>query len=143
MFERKEMKQLQNLITRSAQFTAIIGIPVALLIIAFREYILRFFGVDFLVGETSLQILVLGQLINVLFGSVGMLLLMTGNQRFSIISLSVSIAINIGLNCLLTPRLGITGTAIASASGIFVWNLSMYFFVRKKLHIRTTAFSFV
>jgi O-antigen/teichoic acid export membrane protein len=140
LYASGKIAKLQILITRSARVIVLIGVLLSLFLIVFSGKILLFFGVDFLVGRPALLILCIGQLINILCGSVGLLLLMTGNQRFSIYSLAVGTAINVVLNIVLTPKLGITGAAIASTGSLIVWNLMMYYFVRQKLYIRPTAF---
>ena len=140
LFSNGDLTQLQQLIRRAAQVVLIIGLPLLLLIAIFRKTILVFFGVDFLNGEQALLILCAGQLVNVLCGSVGTILIMSGHQRFSIYSLAISTGVGIILNVLLTPRFGLVGTAIATASSIAVWNCLMYFFVNKKIKIRSTAF---
>ena len=140
MFENGELVQLQKLITRSAQAVLVISFPLIIIIIVFRAQILGFFGVDFFNAQQALLILCLGQFFNVACGSVGLLLLMTGNQRYSIFSLIVGVIFNIVLNIILVPEYGIVGTAIATASSLIIWNFLMYFFVRRKLKIRTTAF---
>ncbi|HMG66755.1 MAG TPA: polysaccharide biosynthesis C-terminal domain-containing protein, partial [Chitinophagaceae bacterium] len=96
--------------------------------------------VDLLNGNRALAILCIGQLINVLCGSVGTVLIMTGHQKFSVYALVVSTVVNIILNILLTPRYGVVGTAIATAGSLMMWNLLMYWFVRKKVKIFPTAF---
>ena len=143
LFSNQELEQLQKLITRSARLVLLFSLPLFVLIILFRRDILLFFGAEFLKGQTSLVILCSGQLINILCGSVGTLLIMTGQQRFSIISLIVSTVFNIGLNVLLTAELGMAGTAIAAASSLVIWNGMMLFFVKRKINIRPTAFGFV
>lgn len=143
LYANGEIERLQNLITRSARIILMIGSVLTLGIILFRHQILSIFGVDFLVGQHALIIFCIGQFVNILCGSVGLLLLMTGNQRFSIYSLAGGTTINIILNLVLTPRYGITGAAIASTSSLIVWNFMMYFFVRRRLGIRPTAFRFI
>ena len=132
--------KLQQLITKSARFVLVMTLPLILILILFRSQILGLFNIHSFVGELALIILCFGQLVNVLFGSVGILLVMSGNQLESIWSLMVAISIGIILNLVLTPVYGILGTAIASSSSMIIWNLRMYLFVRKKLSIRTTAF---
>lgn len=143
LYANGETERLQQLITRCARVTLLIGSLLMLGVVFFRREILFLFGENFLLGQNSLIILCSGQLVNILCGSVGLLLLMTGNQRFSIYSVAAGIAINLILNLLLTPKYGITGAAIASAGSLVVWNLMSYFFVRKRLHIRPTAFGFI
>ena len=56
-------------------------IPVLILILLFSEFILSFFGEQFVSGVLCLNILIAGQLINVLCGSVGYILNMTEHQN--------------------------------------------------------------
>ncbi|MEO6637643.1 MAG: polysaccharide biosynthesis C-terminal domain-containing protein [Ginsengibacter sp.] len=143
LYANGDIERLQQLVTRCARVTLLIGTFLAIGILFFRREILSLFGENFISGQDSLIILCIGQFVNILSGSVGLLLLMTGNQRFSIYSLAAGIAINLILNLLLTPKFGITGAAIAATSSLVVWNLMTYFFVRTKLHIRPTAFGFI
>jgi len=140
LFENGEVLRLQRLVTQSARMALLIGLPLMLLIILFRKSILLFFGANLFNGQEALIILCCGQLVNVLCGSVGMLLLMSGYQRFSIYSLVVGTIFNIIFNLVLTPKYGIVGTAIATAGSVAIWNCLMYFFVRNKINIKPTAF---
>lgn len=143
LYANGETERLQQLVTRCARVTLFIGSLMVLGIFFFCKEILSLFGEDFLVGQNSLLMFCTGQFINILSGSVGLLLLMTGNQRFSIYGLAAGIVINLVLNLLLTPTYGITGAAIAATGSLVVWNLMTYFFVRTRLHIRPTAFGFI
>ena len=140
LFAQNDRAALQKTITRSSRVILLIGTILFLGLVLFRHHILSLFGRDFESGQVALVILCLGQWGNIFFGSVGLLLIMTGHQLYSIYSLLVGILLNLGLNLWLTPMYGMTGTAIASASGLVGWNLVMYYFVRKKLRIRPTAF---
>jgi O-antigen/teichoic acid export membrane protein len=140
LYASGEKKALQKTITTASRAILLIGALLFLLILIFRNPILDIFGNDFLKGGVPLMILCCGQLINIFCGSVGLLLLMTGHQKYSIYSLFAGLLINIILNLVLTPQFGIIGTAIATACSLVVWNLTMYFFVRRKLQICPTAF---
>lgn len=139
LFEEGKLLLLQKMITRSAQVTILIGLPVMFLIMVFRNYILHFFGVHFMNASNALLILCLGQFVNIFTGSVGTLLIMSGYEKFSILSLAVSIIFTIVLNVTLIPAYGIIGAAIAASVSLMVWNFFAYFFVRTKLNICTTA----
>ncbi|MEO8111248.1 MAG: polysaccharide biosynthesis C-terminal domain-containing protein, partial [Ginsengibacter sp.] len=143
LYANGDTERLQQLVTRCARVTLAIGSLLTVGILFFRREILLLFGDNFLLGQQALIILCIGQLVNVISGSVGLLLLMTGNQRFSIYSLAAGITINLVLNLLLTPIYGITGAAIAATASLVVWNVMTYFFVRTKLNIRPTAFGFL
>jgi O-antigen/teichoic acid export membrane protein len=143
LIEADAISQLQKLITRSAKLVLYTTLPVIIAIICFRESILSFFGPDFLKGSNTLMILCFGQFINIFFGSVGLILMMSGKQKFSIYSLAISSFFNVILSILLIPAYGMTGAAIATSSTLVLWNSIMYFFVRKKMKLRTTAFSII
>ncbi|MGC4036022.1 MAG: polysaccharide biosynthesis C-terminal domain-containing protein [Chitinophagaceae bacterium] len=137
----KEKENLQKLITITAQLTLVFASITSVVLICFSKTILSFFGIHAGNSQTALIILCIGQFVNVLIGSVGVLLLLSGNQKSSVWSLFISILITISLDLFLIPLYNITGVAIASATGLIVWNGLMYYFVRKKLSIYTTAFS--
>ena len=139
LYKQGDIKSLQQVVTLSARVVFFASLPLVVLLVLFRKQVLLLFGVSFLTGQSTLVILCLGQLLNILLGSVGTLLIMSGNQRFSILSLGISLIVNIALTFLFTPRYGIAGTALATSISLGIWNVLMYFFVRKKLHIRTTA----
>ena len=138
-FARGDLRALQALITRTARLALVAGTLVVLAIVLFRQPILRFFDDTYLAGETSLLICCIGQFVNVFFGSVGILLVMTGHQKYSIVSLVAGMVLGVVLNLWLTPRFGINGTAVATSAGLICWNLAMYYFVRRHLRIRTTG----
>ena len=132
LFVSGEIFQLQQVITRAAQMVFLFSFPVVLLIFLFGQNVLAFFGVDFLNGNEALIILCFGQIINILCGSVGTLLMMTGYQRFSLYALGISTVFNIVVNIILTPAYGVIGTAIATARSLAIWNLLMYCLSERK-----------
>ena len=89
--------------------------PLAAVVIVFARPIMRIFGPDFAEGWPILVIGTLGQLVNCGVGSVGYLLLMSGNQKRLIKVQVVMAAVMIGLNLLLVPVWGIVGAAVAAA----------------------------
>ena len=98
-------------------------IPMAAAIIIFSRPIMSIFGHDFEVGWTILTIGTLGQLVNCGTGSVGYLLLMSGNQRRLIQIQVVMALVMVGLNILFIPRWGITGAAMAAGICAVLSNL--------------------
>ena len=78
------------------------------------------------------MILAVGNFINSITGSVGILLQMTGHQKPYNIIILYAAATSIVLNIILVPRIGITGAAIASATAKIVQNLASSIYVYKK-----------
>src|SRR5712692_6087270 len=89
--------------------------PLAAVLIIFAPPLMRIFGHDFEAGWPVLVIGSLGQLVNCGVGSVGYLLLMSGNQRRLIRIQSVMAPVMVALTLVLIPRWGITGAAVAAA----------------------------
>jgi O-antigen/teichoic acid export membrane protein len=100
--------------------------PMAIVMMIFARPIMRIFGHDFEAGWPILVIGSCGQLVNCAVGSVGYLLLMSGNQR-RLIRVQIAMAAVMVFLCLwLVPLWGVMGAAAASAVtniGTNVWNL--------------------
>jgi O-antigen/teichoic acid export membrane protein len=126
---------LQKLFQTLTKWVLALTFPLAWVIIVFAIPLMRIFGPDFVAGWPVLVIGAIGQLVNCGTGSVGYLLLMSGNQRRLIRVQFVMAGVSLAMNIMLIPVLGIVGAALASG-GINVagnlWNLSE---VRKALRI--------
>jgi O-antigen/teichoic acid export membrane protein len=100
--------------------------PLAIVIIVLSRPLMRTFGVDFEAGWPILIIGTLGQLVNCGVGSVGYLLLMSGNQkRLMKVEIAMGIVMVV-LSAALVPVWGMMGSAIAAAIvnvGTNAWNL--------------------
>ncbi|HTA26359.1 MAG TPA: polysaccharide biosynthesis C-terminal domain-containing protein, partial [Bacteroidia bacterium] len=140
MHSLEQKQKLQEMITKISRWVMLISLPVFLIIVLFRKLIMSYFGVDFDSGQTALVIISTGQMINIAYGPVGNFALMTGNQRYFIIFTSINILINFTLNLILTPSLGINGTAISTTCALITWNTGMFLALRKKTGISTWIF---
>ena len=98
----------------------------------FAEWVLGFSGESFVVGVSTLLILLAGRFYSSICGSVGSILQMTGNQHLFQNILLVAAIVNVVLNYLLIPIYGITGAAIASFICVVFWNTIMVLVVKKK-----------
>ena len=108
-------------------------LPLAAGMVIFAPALMRIFGRDFEIGSAVLVIGTLGQLINCGVGSVGYLLLMSGNQRRLIRIQAVMACGMVALNVVLIPRWGIMGAAIGAAVANAVTNVWYLVEVRRKL----------
>jgi len=136
-----EMARLQRVITTSARAATAFAVPVTAGLIFGGRWILLLFGREYTRGATALVILSLGQFANAVAGSVGLILTMTGHERDAAMGLAVAAVINVVLNLLLIPGLGIEGAAAATATSLAVWNVLLMVFVWKRLKLHTTAFA--
>lgn len=97
--------------------------PLCLFVILFSVPLLRLFGPEFTGGSTALVILAGGQLVNAATGPVDYMIMMTGHPKLNLAN-SLSLAlVNVVLNLILIPILGIVGAAVAAATSAAVINL--------------------
>jgi O-antigen/teichoic acid export membrane protein len=96
--------------------------PIYFTLAVFAPLLLRVFGRDFVAGHTALMVLSFGILYSTSVGPVTAILLMGGKSSWNMFNTVVSLSLNLGLNLLLIPRLGINGAAIAWFVTIFVNN---------------------
>jgi len=95
------------------------------------------FGEEYVQAAHLLQILIIGQFINVITGSVGYLLNMTGHEKDmrNVVFFSGPLALILGF--VLTPLYGATGAAVATAIALASQNLLAVFMVKKRLGFNT------
>ena len=117
------------------KWVLIITIPLALTIAVFSKALMTVFGSGFEAGAGVLAVGTIGQLFDCGVGSVGFLLLMSGNQMTLMKIQAANAVLMIILNVLLVPRLGILGAALASSITVAGTNLWGLVEVRRKLRL--------
>jgi O-antigen/teichoic acid export membrane protein len=135
-----DMQKLQKMITQSSRAIVAVALPMVLIFIAAGPFIIRAtFGEEYQASYLPMVILCIGQLVNASVGSVAWLLIMTGHERDATRTLFCAAAVNVALNLWLTPRWGAIGAAVATAATLTVWNLIMWYLVRKRTGIEPSA----
>lgn len=133
--------RLQQLSRQSARAAFLVSLPIAVPLIIFGGPIIQFaYGEVY--AETAtwpLAILVLGQLVNVAFGSVGMFLTMSGYERDTLTGHIIALMVNGAAAVVLIPLLGAIGAAIAVSIGLLTWNVVLAIKFVQRLHLRPTA----
>ena len=133
---------LQELATTSARWILGGGALVAAGLFLFgRPVIELVFGQTFEAAYPALMILVVAKLIGVSFGSVAMLLNMSGHERDTLTGVAVACGGNVILNLLLIPPYGIIGAAVATGITYLLWNILLWRRVQKRLGINSMAIS--
>lgn len=141
---QEDYKRLQRLVTISTRVSFFIALPIVLVWACWGDGIIHFiFGEDYVGAYLPLVILAFGQLINVLFGPVGILLNMTGHERDTMRGLTMAAVLNVLLSLTLIPMFGINGAAVASAITLVAWNVLLWRTVRLKLGINIIGGLFV
>jgi len=141
LYAQRDMERLQRIITYSARAILAGTLPLVLvLVFGGRWFLSVLFGEAFGAGANALRILCMGQLINAAMGSVGMILNMTGNEKYSVTGVAVAAMINVVLNIILIPKFGLSGAAFATSVSLVIWNLLLCWWVYNRLKIISTAF---
>ena len=141
LYEQGDIAKLQRLVTTSARAILALALaPVMIFMVFGSELLEGVFGEGFRAGGLALAILAVGQLVNAAMGSVGVLLNMTGHERDSMKGISIAASVNVALNLVLVPPLGIEGAAVATAVSLLVLNCVLYYLVKIRLGVSSSAF---
>lgn len=124
------MKKLSNL--SSKILLLLVSIPCMVLAI-FPEEVMGLFGSEFIIGATILIILTVGQFVNVVCGSVGYLLSMTGKEHTLKNIILITALVNIALSLALVGDYGASGVAVATVFSVIMWNVWSLIEVKKHL----------
>jgi O-antigen/teichoic acid export membrane protein len=139
LYKQGNMEGLRRLALTSVKLMVVFAVPIVALMLVFPSFLMGLFGEGFSSGGHLLQILALGQFVNVVTGSVGYLLSMSGHEKDLRNTVLISGPLAIALAFLLTPWLGATGSAIATAISVATQNLVAVFWVKKRLGFNTLA----
>ncbi|MEA3274285.1 MAG: oligosaccharide flippase family protein, partial [Pseudomonadota bacterium] len=139
MFRMNQHDALRRTAKHATRLMIILALAPLALMLAFPDLILLLFGAEFTAGATSLQILAIGQFINVATGSVGFLLAMTGHERLLRNNVLAAATVALALGFGLIPSYGLVGAAIATAVGVATQNLLSAWQVRRVLGFNTLA----
>lgn len=139
LWTQGKRRELQAMVTWAARGVTLLCLPLGAVIVVWRRELLGLFGAGFEAGHMALAVLVIGQVVNALAGSVGNLLAMTGHQTVVVRVMATSAVLNVLMNLLLIPAWGIEGAAVATAVTTVLWNVALSYFVWIRLGIRATA----
>jgi O-antigen/teichoic acid export membrane protein len=112
---RGEQELLGRLFQTLTKWILGVTVPLATVTILFAKPLMRVFGPDFETGWIVLVIGTLGQLANCATGSVGYLLLMSGNQKRLIKVQAMMAGVTVLLSAFTIPMWGIAGAALSWA----------------------------
>ncbi len=140
LYARGDRQQLERLTERVAWTGLLVSVPVCAAFVVFPGVFLGFFGAEFRTGSTALAIVALGQLINAAAGPSGVVLIMTKHELVAARAVGAGALANFVLAILLVPPFGVTGSAIAFATSLVLWNLALIVIARRRLGVNVTAF---
>jgi O-antigen/teichoic acid export membrane protein len=130
-------EKLQRIVRDSTRIIFAASLLIYLLYLLFPSLFLGLLGEEFTKGSTVLIILSTGFLARAFTGCTDIILQMTNHERiFQNIIVGATI-LNLLLNIILIPYLGITGSAIASLVSSCFWNFTAVYYIKKRLSIKS------
>lgn len=123
LYTRHDKRGLRRLVKQTSLLNTLVSFPVIVIIMIFPEWLLQLFGQEFAKGSTAMIVLAAGQFFSAFSGSTLMLLNMTDGEKTARNIILISTMVNIMLNYILIPVIGINGAAISTAFSTILWNL--------------------
>lgn len=133
------MKELQSLMLKASLFTSIFAIMVGVLLVVTGKKISELLFDDSIVyNPVTFYLIVASHVVNVLLGSVGALLNMTGNPKATIKAIFIALILGCTSSVILIPHLGTSGAAIGMLITTSTWNILLRRSAIKLLQIESS-----
>ncbi len=113
LYDAGRGSSLKGLYQRTARLATVAATPVVLLLVPYHRELLALFSPAYADAAVVLLLVVIGQYLATTFGSVGLVLLMTDNERASLALQVLNAAVALPIILVLTVRFGVVGLALA------------------------------
>ena len=140
-YQNGDTAELQRLATRAGRGCLLVALPSLPLFWFFGELLIDvIFGESYISSTANaLFVLVAGQAIGLVFGSVWTLMMMTGHERRAMNGLMLAVVVQLILCMLLAPAHGALGAAVATSISLVLWRCIFAINLRKLIKINPTA----
>jgi O-antigen/teichoic acid export membrane protein len=129
-------ESIENLINKSMKYSLIVLSIIGILIVFFsKDIILLLLKPEFLPAVTPIAILILGMIFFGAFVSVGSVFSAVGRPDISFKINIFTAVVNLSLDIILIPILGITGAAIGTATSFSVLTILAIYLLNKILNV--------
>lgn len=136
LHERGERDRLNALFKNITRWTLGGTIPLLLLFMIAPASVLKVFGGSYEAGTAWLQVLLIGQAVNVSVGAAGFILIMVGRTGWDLLVYAASFLLDLAVAIALVPHLGPMGAAIAQASALILSNAVRLYLVWRFVRIQ-------
>ena len=140
-YNNKSLKETQKRITYYARFMTFFALIFTVMLVIFGEQILGIYGAEYKSQYLLLLVLTSAQLINVISGSNGWILDISGNEKTTLKAFYISIFLKIILGIFLIKFYGALGMAFAALVAIAFWNIYLVKFCINKIKLNPTIFN--
>jgi len=136
LYHQKKLDQLRGLYKKITRWLAFTSFIIISMLLFFREGILSLYGKEFLDAQNVLIYRGIGQMVNAAVGSVWYIIIMTGHPKMNMYGKFATCGINVILNFILIPVMGIDGAAFASMISTSFVNILGYSIVKRILKVK-------
>lgn len=136
LHSQNRQQLLAHLYQVVTKWTLALTLPLVLVLVVFAIPFLSLFGPDFRSGWPILIVIAVAEIVDCGVGSVGVLLMMSGNEKRYIRTQAVLAPLILAVKLALIPSFGLMGAAMGSALGIAASNLAYLWQVKKCLHMQ-------
>lgn len=133
LYHEGKVDEVRRLYEKLTRFLFLVSSLVIVFILVFWKPLLSLYGTEYVGAKMVLIYRGIGQLINASVGSVWYIVLMTGHPKIRFVSILISAVMNISLNFILIPIMGIDGAALASMTSTIFINILGFFVVKRIL----------
>ena len=138
MYSQKQFDRVQSLLQKSATIVSVPAIIIFIVIMLYGSEILGLvYGDNYTQAYIPFIVLAVGQLINVLTGSPGVLLTMSGHERVVMKTAFIAGCMGVIASLIGVQAYGALGAATGYAVGIIINNTSMWAYSARYLTINT------
>jgi O-antigen/teichoic acid export membrane protein len=133
LWHRRLIADAHRLYRQATTLTVAITWPVVVALVIFAPFFMSIFGSSYRAGATALVILALGAVAATVSGPSGAVLLMAGSATLNLTSTMIGVGVNLSLDVLLIPRVGLEGAAwswalsMVAMNGYQIWVLAARF----------------
>jgi len=125
LYARHLMTDIRRSYTVSTKWLVFLTLPIFLMALLYPEAVLNIvFGSSYAPAALALRILALGFIFSNFLGPNGAALMAVGHSRFLMFTSLTAAVLNVVLNIVLIPPLGIAGAAIATVASISLINVA-------------------
>lgn len=141
---KHEISNIESLVNRSMKSMALYSMAAAFILGLLSEEIITFlFGKDFGSASVPLKIMLFSGVLSAMQGSVGGALSSTNYVKLIFRITGITVILNIILNLILDPSLGINGAAIATSVSMSIASLINLYFTQRMIKIKIETVWFV
>lgn len=136
LYSAGSYRELNEVYSIGTKWALYLGVPIFIVIFLHPQSVITgIYGGQYESGVAVLYILLVGQFVNLITGSIAPLLNVAGYQTGLMLFSGVSLGVSVLLNLALVPLYGIAGAAISTSVSLVIYYAVSLFYARAKLRI--------